>query len=178
MGRPRTKEPRQAKSGKLYSGGGNRQLIPAEKQKHAPPVPYSPEVMDLILDQIAVGQTIKAITKRPGMPDDTTVYRWLAREDVEEKYTKAVRARARVRAEMAEQVCDDLNVETERDQAQIQELRIRNNLRLAALGDPQRYSDKLQVNHSGNVNVAVSLRLNLGTPQHTIDATSTEVTEE
>lgn len=165
MGRPRKHEPKKAKSGKLYSGSpnSNGQLVPIENHKHAQPTAYDPAIAKSILDRIAAGETVEAITAQPGMPDRRTAYRWLQREEWQDEYQKALRSRAQVRVELAEEQANALNVETERDMAQIRELRIRNHIRLAALGDPMKYSDKMLHLHHHSGSLAVEVSFDFGT---------------
>lgn len=176
MGRPRKHEPKTAKSGKVYSGSpnSNKQLVPTEQRKHAEAVAYSAETAKAILDRIAAGETVEAITAQPGMPDRRTAYKWLQREEWQDEYSKALKSRAQVRVELAEEQANALNIETERDMAQIRELRIRNHIRLAALGDPMKYSDKMLHLHQHQGSVAVELMFDFGTKAGTNQAIDAE----
>jgi hypothetical protein len=56
------------------------------------PTDYTPELALDICERIAAGAGLRRICKRSGMPDPSTVYRWLLhpeRDDFREQYTRA-----------------------------------------------------------------------------------------
>lgn len=63
----------------------------AEKRKAGRPSAYTEAIADAICDRIAAGESMRRICSADGMPDRSTVLRWLAeREDFA---TKCARAR-------------------------------------------------------------------------------------
>ncbi|MWR70575.1 ubiquitin carboxyl-hydrolase, partial [Escherichia coli] len=67
----------------------------ATEPKAGRPSDYMPEVADDICSLLSSGESLLKVCKRPGMPDKSTVFRWLAKhEDFRDKYAKATEARA------------------------------------------------------------------------------------
>ncbi|MFU2148819.1 hypothetical protein ACM55O_21220 [Hafnia paralvei] len=62
----------------------------ATKAKTGRPSDYLPEVADDICALIASGESVLNISKRPGMPAQSTIYKWLSEhEEFSEKYRRA-----------------------------------------------------------------------------------------
>lgn len=62
----------------------------ATEKKTGRPSDYLPEVADDICALIASGESVLKISKRPGMPAQSTIYKWLSEhEEFSEKYRRA-----------------------------------------------------------------------------------------
>lgn len=67
----------------------------ATKTKMGRPSDYLPEVADDICALIANGESVLKISKRPSMPAQSTIYKWLnENKDFSEKYARAREAQA------------------------------------------------------------------------------------
>ncbi len=66
------------------------------------PVEYSLDLIDLVCERLADGESLLAISRMPGMPPSGTWYRWMEEhKEARDKYTRAREVQAHVRAEMA-----------------------------------------------------------------------------
>lgn len=70
-----------------------------------PPVPYSEEIAAAICERLADGETLKAICRDPGMPDDRAVRHW-ALEDLHSFGKRYSRAREIGYLKMADEILD------------------------------------------------------------------------
>lgn len=74
-----------------------------------PPVRYSPQVCDEICAHIADGKSVRALCEYPGMPDKTTIFRWLVKyEGFRQQYIRARGERATARFEKIDDVIQDM----------------------------------------------------------------------
>ena len=72
------------------------------------PLSYTQEIADLICDRIALGESLRSICEDDTMPAQTTVYRWLRRDDdVGETFRQQY---ARAREDQADSLFDEMNV--------------------------------------------------------------------
>lgn len=69
------------------------------------PAPYTPELADRICERLADGETLRAICRDEGMPDDRTVRRW-ALDDLHGFGTRYSRAREFGYMRMADEVIE------------------------------------------------------------------------
>lgn len=73
-------------------------------------VHYSPEIVDIICNRIAEGQSVREIGRTAGMPAASTIFRWLAKyEDFRAKYLEAKDVFAEVLAEEILDIADNAN---------------------------------------------------------------------
>jgi hypothetical protein len=71
------------------------------------PTTYSQELADKICERLIDGESLRRISKRPGMPNASTVCRWLAaHEDFREQYARAREAQADTLADEALYIAD------------------------------------------------------------------------
>ena len=177
MGRPAKTPPKPGKDGKLRHKSG-RIAVVDDQRKHAPAVGYNPQITAQLIERIKAGDTVDQICSAHGMPDKTSVFRWVAdKDEFREAYDIATKARARVRAEQAEQQVNDLLTDTDKDSVYARDVRIRNLLRVAALNDPVRYSEKMLHLHQHSGSIAVEMAFDFGTnhgTSKTIDAEDTD----
>jgi hypothetical protein len=72
------------------------------------PSDYTPELATLICTLMVEGNSLRSICERDGMPDKSTVFRWLAaHRDFQDQYARAMYARADVYAEEIIEISDD-----------------------------------------------------------------------
>lgn len=113
-----------------------------EKGKAGRPSDYMPEVADDICALLASGESLVKVCKRPGMPDKSTVFRWIAeQEGFRDKYAKATEARADAIFEEMFDIADDVIP----DSAEVAKARLRVDTRKWALArmNPRKYGDKV-----------------------------------
>lgn len=114
----------------------------ATGNKKGRPSDYLPEVADDICALLASGESLLKVCKRPGMPDKSTVFRWMAiHEDFRDKYAKATDARADALFEEMFDIADDVIP----DSAEVAKARLRVDTRKWALArmNPRKYGDKV-----------------------------------
>lgn len=113
-----------------------------EKNKGGRPSDYLPEVAADICALLASGESLLKVCKRPGMPDKSTVFRWLAAHDeFRDNYAKATEARADSIFEEMFVIADDAIP----DAAEVAKARLRVDTRKWALArmNPRKYGDKV-----------------------------------
>jgi len=72
------------------------------------PSDYTPELAAAICSRIADGESLRTICSADGMPDKSTVFRWLAsNEDFRDQYARAREAQADFYAEEIIEISDD-----------------------------------------------------------------------
>ncbi|HFU4527710.1 TPA: ubiquitin carboxyl-hydrolase [Yersinia enterocolitica] len=114
----------------------------ATKKKTGRPSDYMPEVADDICALLASGKSLLKACRRPGMPDKSTVFRWLSmHEDFRDKYAKATEARADAIFEDMFDIADGVA----EDAAAVGKARLRIDTRKWALArmNPRKYGDKV-----------------------------------
>jgi len=131
----------------------------AEKRKTGRPSSYTETIAGTICERIAAGESLRGITSEAGMPDEATVYRWIAKdESFREKYALA---RARAMDVMAEElllIADDGRNDTytdaegnERTDADViarSRLRVDTRKWLMSKLAPKKYGDRVDLTHS------------------------------
>ena len=106
------------------------------------PSDYMPEVADDICALLSGGESLVKACKRPGMPDKSTVFRWLAEHsEFRDKYAKATEARADAIFEEIFDIADGVIP----DSAEVAKARLRVDTRKWALArmNPRKYGDKV-----------------------------------
>lgn len=133
------------------------------------PTTYTEEIAAEILERLADGESLIAICRDERMPSERTVRRWDT-EDIEGFAPKYARARNSWLDHMAEDlieiaddgsrdykpVCegDETVYVPDHDHINRSKLRVDARKWLTAKLAPKRYGDKLDLNHSGTVNLA------------------------
>ena len=105
------------------------------------PTDYTPEIAREISDRMVDGNTLRAICQQDGMPDEGTVYRWIARHpEFREIYAHARELQAMRWAEEVLTIADNTTLDP-------QDRRIRVDTRKWLLSKvlPKIYGDKLTV---------------------------------
>ena len=87
----------------------------ATKKRPGRPSSYKPEFADAICERIAAGESLRAICAEDGMPNASTVIRWLAAGDddiaagVESEFTGFCKQYARAREQQADADADRIS---------------------------------------------------------------------
>lgn len=95
-------------------------MVAIERPRLEPPSPgrpsiYTPEIADEILARLAAGESLRQACQAPGMPDRSTVVRWLVRhEDFAARYQQA---RAMQADAWLDEIMDHLRSQPPRDPA-------------------------------------------------------------
>lgn len=136
--------------------------------------PYDGGTFDIICERIANGESLKSICTDEGMPDKATVFRWLsANEAMRDKYALAREAQADALFDDILSIADDgsndwmqKNFGEETRWVENGEALRRSQLRIDARKwmagklRPKKYGDKLDVEHSGKVDLVPTINLN------------------
>jgi hypothetical protein len=114
---------------------------------------YSPELADTICERISSGRSLNKITSDEDMPAARTVWRWLDENDeFRQKYARARELQAEYYADEMTDIADSAH---DRDSAAAVRVRVDTRKWIASKLKPKKYGDKLDVEHSGTVNVEV-----------------------
>lgn len=114
----------------------------ATTKKTGRPSDYLPEVAADICSLLASGESLRKVCGRPGMPDKSSVFRWLAEhEEFRDQYAKATEARADAIFDDIFDIADDVNEEA----AAVAKARLRIDTRKWALArmNPRKYGEKV-----------------------------------
>lgn len=125
----------------------------------ARPTSYSPELAAEICERIALGESLRAICREDGTPNQATVYRWLDQDEAfREQYARARAKQADTMAEeiveIADETWNDTQV-TEHGEKPNSEWIARSRLRVDARKwlmsklAPKKYGEKLDVTTDG-----------------------------
>lgn len=129
---------------------------------------YNQETAIRICEELSAGRSLRSICADEGMPDASTVFRWLAaNEEFREQYARARETQADAMLEEILQIADDgqndtytdENGNTRTDQDVIARSRLRVDTRKWAMSKmaPKKYGDKLDLNHGGKVDLVPTL---------------------
>lgn len=145
------------------------------------PSDYSDAMADMICTRIADGESLRSICSADDMPDKSTVFRWLAKhEEFATKYARAREVQAdAIFDEMLDIADDGRNDWMEKRNADGEaigwqengealrrsDLRIKTRQWMASKLQPKKYGDKLDLNHSGKVEVQPIINLNGPKPE-------------
>ncbi len=141
---------------------------------------YSPELAETILHEIAKGRSLIAVCNQEGMPHHVSFLKWCqSLPDLAERYVLAKKLRAHANVEQVSELTETLDpVNTGKTEAYVSDIKAKNLLRLAELGDPAAFSPKMMHSHSHSGGV-VTITMDLGAPQprQIIDTTASQVPE-
>jgi len=146
----------------------------AEKKKMGRPALFSEELVAVICERIANGESLKAICEDDEMPSQSTVFKWLSEKpDFTEKYAHARDAQADALFDDILSIADDgrndwmqrnFGEETrwvENGEAiRRSQLRIDARKWMASKLKPKKYGDRLDLNHSGSIDTLTDDALN------------------
>ena len=114
------------------------------------PVSFTQDIGDSICEQIVEGESLRSICKQSGMPSIGAFLRWVSENDaLKEQY-------ARAKQEQAETFFDEIiDIADHSDKENVACARLQVDARKWVLGKlkPKKYGDKLDLNHSGKVEV-------------------------
>lgn len=113
----------------------------------ARPTKYTEEAADIICERIALGESMRSISRDEKMPAMSTLFRWLREnEGFSEQY-------ARAKMESADSLVDDIISIADNESEDPQSRRIKVDARkwVASKLKPKKYGDRIHNEHSGNV---------------------------
>lgn len=112
------------------------------------PSDFTPELADLICEQVSLGENLNRICAADEMPAQSTIYKWLLEhEGFSEKYARARSTRADTRSDRIDDYCRSvLSGELDPSSAKVI---IDAEKWQAGREAPHRYGDKLDLNHGG-----------------------------
>jgi len=133
--------------------------------------PFNQETFDEICEQIADGKSLREICQAENMPNKSSVFRWLAKYPVLcDQYARAREAQADAIVDEILSIADDASTDFMERQTDagaswavngehIQRSRVRIDARkwLAGKLRPKVYGEKLDLNHTGAVNVTLEI---------------------
>ena len=126
----------------------------------------TPDVGAYIIRGISKGRSLISICNEDGLPHHTTFLKQCQNNpELAEAYSSAKRLRAHIRVEDVEGIVENLDVySTSKQEAYVADIKAKNLVRLAEIGDPNSFSPKMQMmhQHSGNV---VTITMDLTSPQ-------------
>ena len=121
------------------------------------PSNFSPDLFATIMDRLAGGESLRAICRGNGMPDRSTVLRWIAGStELQRTYALAVEARADELFDEVLEIADDARGDWTAkdgkavlDGENVRRAALRIDARKWALARmaPKRYGEKLDLNH-------------------------------
>lgn len=139
----------------------------------------TPELAAYIIREISKGRSLISICRENGVPHETTFLKQCQNDpEMAEAYLAAKRTRAHLRVEEVEEIAQKLDPEcSSKNEAYVTDIKAKNYVRLAEIGDPSSFSPKMQHSITGNL---VNITLDLSSPQQSrqiIDTEAQQVTE-
>jgi hypothetical protein len=141
---------------------------PAEPAKLGRPTLYCTEIAEAICALLMEGKTLRQIEEEPGMPSRKTIIEWIAKhESFRNHYVRAREVQALLDedeiATIADDSSEDFHEVTGEDgkkrlvfnkqHVERSKLRVDTRKWLMSKRQPKRYGDKLDLNHSGDLNI-------------------------
>lgn len=133
------------------------------------PSSYTTEIGEAICARLAKGESMRSICKDESMPCQATIYNWLASDKLPqfmEQYTRGREAQAECLAEEIIAIADDGQNDTyvdseglrrvDHDNIARSKLRVEARKWVAAKLLPKKYGDRMQVDHTGKVDVDIT----------------------
>ena len=147
------------------------QIVLKQSKLGRPVSKPDPEIVEKVLEHVALGGTLRAFCRQKGMPSYRTLYRWLDKDqEFLSRFTYVSRfLGARAIAEEALALVDTPppvigeGDNARMDNAHVNWMRSRSDLRLKLLSKwyPQEYGDKVGIDAKGDINLTIST----GVPQ-------------
>lgn len=118
---------------------------------------YSPELADAICELISSGKSIREICSAEGMPDKSSIFRWLGKhEEFRDQYARAKEEQTELYADELVEIADDISGDVSGElqmpnSVAVQRARLRVDTRKWILSKllAKKYGDKLDMNLSG-----------------------------
>lgn len=152
--------------------------------------PFAPDAKDLIplteenaayiIREISKGRSLIRITEEEGLPHFTTFLRHCqTNPELGEAYQAAKKVRAHARVEEVEGIVGELDPkDADKQTVYAIDVKAKNLIRLAEVGDPATFSPRMQHTHTGNmVNITLDLSSPQPNPRQIIDAEPQQPTE-
>ena len=126
----------------------------------------TPEIVDDVIDRISKGETLASICRTPGYPATRTFYDWVeADEELSARFARARKVGFDAIADETIAIADtppayaqsEGGARVDTGEVAHRKLQIETRLKLLAKWDPRRYGDKVEVEHSGKVELADAL---------------------
>lgn len=125
---------------------------PPTRRIGRPPEPVPEDVAAAIIDGLYAGRTLTSILKDPGMPTDSTVSRWCAKDpEFAGEFARAREYAADMLVDQAQDVADDAT----EDGVQVAKLRCEMLWKRAACFRPAKYGQNARVEHQGGISLQV-----------------------
>ena len=129
------------------------------------PSDYSEELAAYICSEIASGRSLRSICDDEGMPDKSTVFRWLSKHEAfRDQYARAQEDRTSALAEDILDIADQYDTLAEAmnpDLIQRAKLRIDARKWLMSKMAPKRYGDKTEIDHKSSDGSMTPARIEL-----------------
>tara|TARA_R110002012_G_scaffold846_1_gene3737 strand:- start:150 stop:617 length:468 start_codon:yes stop_codon:yes gene_type:complete len=142
------------------------QIVLKQSKLGRPVSKPDPEIVEMVLEHVALGGTLRAFCRQKGMPSYRTLYRWLDKDqEFLSRFTYVSRfLGARAIAEEALALVDTPppvigeGDNARMDNAHVNWMRSRSDLRLKLLSKwyPQEYGDKVGIDAKGDINLTIS----------------------
>ena len=142
------------------------QIVLKQSKLGRPVSKPDPEIVEMLLEHVALGGTLRAFCRQKGMPSYRTLYRWLDKDqEFLSRFTYVSRfLGARAIAEEALALVDTPppvigeGDNARMDNAHVNWMRSRSDLRLKLLSKwyPQEYGDKVGIDAKGDINLTIS----------------------
>ena len=142
------------------------QIVLKQSKLGRPVSKPDPEIVEMVLEHVALGGTLRAFCRQKGMPSYRTLYRWLDKDqEFLSRFTYVSRfLGARAIAEEALALVDTPppvigeGDNARMDNAHVNWMRSRSDLRLKLLSKwyPQEYGDKVGIDAKGAINLTIS----------------------
>lgn len=127
--------------------------MPAKRKVGRPSI-YSAELTARICERLAIGESLRSICRDAEMPDLSTIFVWLAKNpDFSEQYTRAREAQAESHADQLIEIADNPDIDANHKRIMVDARKW-----VASKLKPKRYGDKLDLDHSGNVGLTVTVK--------------------
>lgn len=123
----------------------------SEKKPRGRPSKKTKKLINEIISRIANGEALIAICRDSVMPSTETFFKWMRDdEDLLDMYARAKEATAYIYAEQIIEIAD-----TAKNRVEVEKARIQVDARkwLAAKLLPKKYGDKLNLEHSGEIEI-------------------------
>lgn len=143
----------------------------AAKRPRGRPTIRTPEIDEAVLAWVAAGKTLRDFCRQPSMPHRSAIDRWRAEDPAfQRRFARAREDGFDVIAEEALAIADspkagkivtvdkDGKKTVTEDMLGHRKLQIETRLKLLAKWDPKRYGERVEVEHSGTLDLADAIR--------------------
>lgn len=119
------------------------------------PSSFTQDTADTICERLATGESLRTICKDDAMPDQRTVFRWLADEERElfrQQYARARELQADALFDEILDLADGGTADVQRDRLSVDARKW-----MAGKLQPRKYGDKVEHQHSGAISIGAAL---------------------